>query len=720
MSTRRNTSRSTRLAAVTALVAAGLTAGAGVAVGSTAGAAPDDGRREVARTSSDDTTQVVMVRAPEVADRNEVIGLGLDVTEHADQRGIEVVLHDAQDAQTLRDAGFTWKVTVPDLEALTEANRRKDRAYAASTARSALPSGRTSYRTYDDYLRDMGRLARLYPTLTKPLTLENRTVLGEPIRGLEISVDARDVRDGKPVFLLMGAHHAREWPSAEHTMEFAFDLLQSYYSGDRAERQRAREVLTTSRVIVVPVVNVDGFQISRSAAPLGDFSTFDYEMKRKNCSISAATPAEYLGGTCADNPAGRLRGTDLNRNYPGFWGGGGASPTWSSDTYRGDAPGSEPESDAVRKLISQRAVTVMISNHTYANLVLRPPAIAATGKAPDEPQLKALGDAMAAQNAYTSQASYQLYDTSGSTEDWSYWITGGYGYTIEIGDEGFHPAYEEAVVGEYLGEAPAESASLGGNREAYWLAAEAAADDAQHARIRGTAPAGRTITVSRRTVSPTSPVIQADGTVGDPILYEDTLVNTYATDRGGRFILDVNPSTRPLVAGRYGRYPEAPPQAAVTLTNPGGIPAVGSSESTTFEVSGLPEADNGFLDVSVGWPSDDAEAYDWDFTLLGPDGAPVGSGATLANPETIRVPDPAPGTYTLVADNFAGGDAAHDWSGTVTFESPDPPIDTGVKEAWLVSCTNNRGTVFGTREVVVDRGQVVGVGDLCRRASYKR
>ena len=385
--------------AVGGLVAVGLAAGAGVAAGS---AAPDDGRREIARAASDDTTQVVMVRAPEVADRNEVIELGLDVTEHATQRGIEVVLHDAQDAQTLTDAGFTWTVTVDDLEALTEANRRKDRSYAARVEESALPSGRTSYRTYDDYLRDMNRLARLYPTLTKPLTLENPTVLGERIRGLEISVDAPDVRDGKPVFLLMGAHHAREWPSAEHTMEFGFDLLESYYSRDRTVRNRARKVLSESRVIIVPVVNVDGFKISRDAAPLGDFSTFDYEMKRKNCSISATTPAQYLGGTCDDNPAGRLRGTDLNRNYPGFWGGGGASPTWSNDTYRGDGPGSEPESDAVRKLISERAVTVMISNHTYSNLVLRPPAIAATGRAPDELALKDLGDAMAAQNAYTS------------------------------------------------------------------------------------------------------------------------------------------------------------------------------------------------------------------------------------------------------------------------------------------------------------------------------
>ena len=112
----------------------------------------------------------------------------------------------------------------------------------------------------------------------------------------------------------------------------------------------------------------------------------------------------------------------------------------------------------------------MISNHTYSNLVLRPPAIAATGLAIDEPELKALGDAMASKNDYVSQASYQLYDTSGSTEDWSYWITGGFGYTFEIGDEGFHPAYEEAVVGEYLGLAPADGAGLGGNREAYWLA----------------------------------------------------------------------------------------------------------------------------------------------------------------------------------------------------------------------------------------------------------
>ncbi len=351
MSQRISRHSSIRLAAIGGLVAAGLAA---TAVGATGtNGAPDDVPRTLARTAADDTTKIVMVKAPTVAKRNEVIALGLDVTEHADRRGIEVVLHDARDAQVLRDAGFSWTVTVNDLEAVTKTNRKADKAYAASVADSGLPSGRTSYRTYDDYLSDLDQLARDYPSLTRPLTLANPTVLGEPIRGIEISRNADTVEDGKPVFLLMGAHHAREWPSAEHTIEFAFDLLESHAAGEA----RARSLLDRSRVILVPIVNVDGFKISRSAAPLGDFSTFDYEMKRKNCSISASTPAQYVTGTCSNNLAGRLRGTDLNRNYPGFWGGGGASPIWSSDTFRGDGPGSEPESDAVRQLISERAVT---------------------------------------------------------------------------------------------------------------------------------------------------------------------------------------------------------------------------------------------------------------------------------------------------------------------------------------------------------------------------
>ena len=97
--------------------------------------------------------------------------------------------------------------------------------------------------------------------------------------------------------------------------------------------------------------------------------------------------------------------------------------------------------------------------------MLRPPGIQVQGPTPDEPIYKALGDAMAAENGYASQLSYQLYDTTGTTEDWSYYATGGLGFTFEIGPEHFHPPFAETVA-EYEG----------GNRAAYFLAQENTAD----------------------------------------------------------------------------------------------------------------------------------------------------------------------------------------------------------------------------------------------------
>jgi hypothetical protein len=123
---------------------------------------------------------------------------------------------------------------------------------------------------------------------------------------------------------------------------------------------------------------------------------------------------------------------------------------------------------SVRELISGRQVTNLITNHTYSNLVLRPPGVQAVGEPVDEPLLYRLGEEMTDKNGYANIRSWQLYDTTGSTEDWSYWVTGGLGYTFEIGGAQFHSAFEVGVVDEYLGRAPAAGAGKGGNREAYF------------------------------------------------------------------------------------------------------------------------------------------------------------------------------------------------------------------------------------------------------------
>ena len=672
----------------------------------------------IAKDKTAGKVQVVDVITRRRADKERLQTLGLDLTEHGDHNSVEVVLHGSRDARLLRRAGFRYRVRIADLAARTRRNRIKDRRFAARAARSGLPSGRDTYRRLPDYDLEMKQLAMQYPSLVRPITLRYKSVLGRDVNGIEITANAANIQDGKPIFFNMGVHHAREWPASEHTIEFAYDLLRNYGSDPRTT-----SLVQGTRTIIVPVVNPDGFNISREAAPLGDFSLFDYEMKRKNCRISQSTPPQYRSRSCDKNNAGRLRGTDPNRNYGGLWGGSGASVTWSDDTFRGDAPFSEPEVQNIREVVSTRQVTNLITNHTYSNLVLRPPGVADFGFPLEEPQYKALGAAMTAHNGYSNDPGFGLYDTTGTTEDWSFWSTGGFGFTFEIGPSEFHPPYAVGVEAEYLGLPPAAGAGKGGNREAYYEMLKATADTAYHSVIEGAAPVGSTLRISKTFQTSTSPVWQDDfGTViGNPIQFQDTLSSELKTT-GPTFTWHVNPSTRPVVAGRHGRDPTGPPQATITLANPWGIPAENVNypaqpfESIPFTVNG-PAAgvDNGRFTVHIEWSNPQT---DWDIYVANLAGAIVAQSAAFGDTtEDATLFDPPPGQYTLHVVNYDQVQSPpDDWvNGNVTFQSPKPRVETGVKESWTLTCTGPDGQVKGTRQLTVDRGQRLQVGNPCVR-----
>jgi hypothetical protein len=674
-----------------------------------------------AQDASGGQVQVVEVKTRDNAAKNRLQRLGLDLTEHGDANSVEVVLHGAEDERRLRAAGFSYRVRIADLAAQTRRDRAADATYAAETERSDLPSGSTGYRTLDDYESELTALAQRYPSLVRPISLPYKTHEGRTVRGIEITRAAADTNDGKPIFLQMGAHHAREWPSAEHAMEFAYDLLTGYGSD-----ARTTGLVDRTRTIVVPVVNPDGFDISRSARPgdpADDFGLFDYEMKRKNCRPDPTYPSKR----CEDNKdIGRLQGVDPNRNYGGLWGGPGAQVSSYGDTYRGPAPFSEPETQNIRWLQSTRTITTLISNHTYSNLVLRPPGTVDIGTPVDDPQMKALGARFASHNGYANIPSYGLYETTGGTEDWTYWTAGSLGYTFEIGDVGFHPPYEDAVVGEYLGREPAAGAGKGGNREAYFEMLAATADTATHSVITGRAPAGSSLSLTKSFTTRThDPRWMNDfGTsLAEPLEFGDTLKYDLRSS-GGSFEWHVNPSTRPIVAGRLGRDPQAPPQANEPLPNPPGIPAEnpysasyeeGDYETIPFTVDGLPEVDNGRMTVHIEWTDPNV---DWDLYVLDASGTVVSQSAAFGDADEDAVLlDPPAGEYTAVVVNYdqAGRqqDQWDDWTGEVRFRSPDPSVD-GVEEAWMLTCTTAGGRE-STKQVVVDRGERVGVGHACRK-----
>jgi hypothetical protein len=654
--------------------------------------------------------QLVRVNVPSQADRDRLTNLGLDLTEHGGDGFVEVVLHSTADATELATQGFSWTVTIPDLGLRQIQNNKVSAAYAAAVDTSPLPSGRDAYRTLADYNADLRALAGANPGLVKLFTLSRRTLEGREILGVEISRNVSSSSDGKPVFLMMGLHHAREWPSGEHAIEFAHDLVKN------AGAARIGGLLDRARILVVPVVNPDGFDQSRKWGDLVDIREVDdggtvtilgnpgNAYKRKNCRVVDGVDITPPGACEISSPGGFGTGVDLNRNYSGLWGGPGASDLFTDPDYRGGGPFSEPETQAVRELISARHVTTLITNHTFSNLVLRPPGIRSAGETVDEAAMKDLGARMAANNGYRNIHGWQLYDTTGTTEDWSYNATGGYGYTFEIGPDEFHPPFPK-VVDEYLG---AGIYTGRGNREAYLLALEAAADPAHHAVVSGKAPSGAVLTLSKSFQTKTS--------TGAPI--DDRLSSTLVVPGGNKFTWHVNPSTRPEVMEHRVRILAEAPARQETTTKTAVVWLPGDHVDVPFS---MPETGVGALKVNLDWPTpDDLDLYVY---YVNPDGSLVevgSSGEFVGVKEEALIELPEAGNYVIRVENFASVTTTFTVTAGLYGAVGEDVFGGNIVESYDLSCARPDGTVLQTVKVTVDRGrtQKVDLGECTKR--FKR
>jgi hypothetical protein len=694
----------------TALAAAGLTmpTGAGTAAAEPEFFAP----------------RLVTVDTPLRADKERLQTLGLDLTEHAGHDYIEVVLHTREDLSRLTAAGFEYDVRIPDLIARGLEIAEINEQYAASVERSPLPSGRTGYRTLEDYNTEMRELAKENPGLVKRFQLRRPTLDGRTVYAVEIGHRVRRPASGAPTFLLMGLHHAREWPSGELAMEFAHDLVKNF-----GRSARITGLLKQARVIVVPVANPDGFHLSRTDGEYVDLreandydplagstsilATPGHAYKRKNCRIvdGEDTPDGSCAAAATSN-GGFGIGVDLNRNYGGFWGGPGAagpepdagevSGGTADPTYRGASAFSEPETKNIRDLVQGRQVTMLISNHTFSNLVLRPNGVNPStigpdgkpvGDAPDEQALKRLGGRMADQNGYANIHGWQLYDTTGTTEDWSYNATGGFGYTFEIGAHEFHPPYPE-VVDEYLGAGEHEGR---GNREAYLIALEHAVDRRYSGVLTGNAPKGAVLRLKKSFRTPTWEGSFKDG------------VNTAIRVGRGGFEWVVNPSTRPVVRSRsYDVLADKPYRDKVYKGGP-----VEPAGHVDHEFAIAKGAD--FWRTTLEWPTGDD--LDLEVYRKGADGelTEVGSSGNLpGEKEVVEIPDARAGSYVLRVVNYASATPSYILT-TALFESFTRRTE-GKRESYTLTCERRDGTVLQRERLFIDRGDRVRL-DLaeCRR-----
>jgi len=220
------------------------------------------------------------------------------------------------------------------------------REFAAEQA----ASGFNVWRSYDEPggIRDqLYAAARQNPQLVK-LEVLGHTGQGREIIAVKLTQGARGQRDGaRPAVLYSATQHAREWISTEVDRR----LMNYYIDRWRANDREVRELLKSTELWFIPVANPDGYQY-----------TFDHErLWRKNLRDNNGDGQTQVGD-----------GVDPNRNFPNHWGYDeeGSSSIQSSDTYRGPAPTSEPETQAMVGLLDRIHFKFQVNYHSNGQWLL--------------------------------------------------------------------------------------------------------------------------------------------------------------------------------------------------------------------------------------------------------------------------------------------------------------------------------------------------------------
>jgi hypothetical protein len=546
---------------------------------------------------------------------------------------------------------------------------------AAAPATADMPSGRTAYRTLADYEADIARLTTQQPGLARPVGLPRPSLEGRLIPAVEIAGGV-GASDGRPVMVLLGVQHGDQWPAGELAMEWALDLVAAY-----PRDENVRRLLDAVRIVVVPVVNPDGFVLSRSAGPLSDFAG-----KRRNCRVQdGRAPSE---GECGE-AANRDRGVDLDRNFGMFWGGTAASGEPTAETYRGAAPFSEPESANVRDLVASRLAISVVATGATGGAVLRPPALRTEGPAPDDAVMAAVADAMAAAAGSTSLPAWQRSEASGTALDWSYFTGGALSLSVAPGLDEAQPAYDE-VADAY---AP--------TRAAYLAAARATADAAAHSTLTGRAPKGTVLRLHKDVETPTA--------LGAPFS-RDVLDATLTVGDGNRFEWHITPSTRPYaLRERRSSGVAAQPARSVNVSSPAPPPP---GRAATFEIEVRDDARRQLRAAISGRDGDDYDLVLYAGAVA--EANRIASSAAAGAEEALVVDDPVPGRYVLEVRNQG---AIAGFSGSLAIYGAQPGTEAvfgPVEESWTLTCETANGIVVARRKVDVRRGQRKHLGEACR------
>ena len=186
----------------------------------------------------------------------------------------------------------------------------------------------------------------------------------------------------------------------------------------RAVRQQRRDPADgrPTELWFVPVANPDGYDYT---------FTEGNRLWRKN-----------LRDNDGDGEITGFDGVDLNRNFPYRWGydNEGSSPVPTSETYRGPAPASEPETRALDGLMRRIGFAFLVNYHSAAELLLYGIGWQVATPTPDDLLYETLAgdDANPAVPGYDPDIAAELYTTNGETTEHAHNRYGTLAFTPEM------------------------------------------------------------------------------------------------------------------------------------------------------------------------------------------------------------------------------------------------------------------------------------------------
>lgn len=377
---------------------------------------------------------LVQVRIDDGASLDALLRLDLDLAAcqvlEFPARIVDVIAHGERDLERLRQSGLPFQIAISDLQAYHARELARFGPFLEDALNPPLGQGAMGgHYTLAQMEAILDGFARDFPGLCSPKASIGRSIEGRDIWVVKISDNVGTAENEARVFF-DALHHAREPVSMAATLAFMDWVLTNYGTDPDATL-----LVDEREMYFVPCVNPDGYEYNRTTNPGGG------GMWRKN----------------RRNNGNGTFGVDLNRNYQTGWTApyGGSSTNPSSETYRGTAPFSEPETQAIESFMTGMGFSESCSTHTYTDVLLHPWGYQNGGPS-NRADYDAIGPGLVDENGVAyGPVSTLLYVVAGGALDHHHAAHGIVAWSPELGRQsegGFwpNPPTQVAIVGRHL------------------------------------------------------------------------------------------------------------------------------------------------------------------------------------------------------------------------------------------------------------------------------